>query len=403
MKSFSQWGGACLMTLAMALGLSATARGDEGETGITDRSTRPCVACSAASCAEQQDPPLGLLPGPIGDSPTAGAFGPSSIPIYSAPIFGTRFVLGYTNYNISPQLIFGSAKLTDNTSPIPQDRFIFDYSGYSGADTLLGRNAANSFSPGIEKTFFGGLASIEVRMPMNLSPDPSQTVDGTPNLSAGQWGDIMVTSKLVVYQDKELAVSAGIRTVLPTAPDIQLQQSDGTVLVDVKNQSIRLDPFIGFLWVPNDKFFLQGFLQYDVDANGSPVLMPDGPGTSTLAETGRIHSMLFQYIDISAARWLYKNPHAIIHGIAAVAELHWNQGLQPGEYATAPYDPNFIFGNTATSVSSLDMTVGAHVLLSENNTLSLGYVTPIGNRAAQPFDGEFRLTLNHFFGPRTGE
>jgi hypothetical protein len=49
------------------------------------------------------------------------------------------------------------------------------------------------------------------------------------------------------------------------------------------------------------------------------------------------------------------------------------------------------------------MTVGAHVLLSENNTLSLGYVTPIGNRAAQPFDGEFRLTLNHFFGPRTGE
>jgi hypothetical protein len=185
---------------------------------------------------------------------------------------------------------------------------------------------------------------------------------------------------------------------VPTADDTNVVAADGTSLLRISNESVHLEPFFGFLYTPNDRFFAQGFIQVDVEANGCPVLFnQQGNG---LDYVGDIHDTTFLYADIGLGWWLYRGNarYRWLTGLAWTAELHWNRSLQETDVL---YADGFRVGDFASDVEVFNLTVGAHLELSHLTTVTVGYCTPLGGGQDQQFDGELRVLVNRRFGPQT--
>ncbi len=290
--------------------------------------------------------------------------------------------------------VVGRTKIAENTSALPQDRLIFNYSYFDRAPLFPGGVQVHRFTPGIEKTFFNGMASLELKVPMASTLDSTVLADGGTDLSHGEFGNMMITPKVLLTHTDNFAAALGMSISVPTANDVVLANSDGTELLRIDNQSVFLAPFLGVLWT-QDQFFVLGFLQYDVDANGSPVI------DSTFQqpqEIGRLRGNTFQYLDIGAGWWTYRagSPYDLIQGIALTGEVHWNRSLDKGRNVLSEF---VAVGDFREDIQILDLTMGTHVELRNNTTVSIGYSVPVGNRADQQFDGELRVMVNHFYGP----
>jgi hypothetical protein len=69
-----------------------------------------------------------------------------------------------------------------------------------------------------------------------------------------------------------------------------------------------------------------------------------------------------------------------------------NQALNSSS-ATSVGGVSFI----APGISVLDLTLGAHMELHRNTTLTVAYCTPLTSGQDRQFDGQFRLLLNRRF------
>ncbi len=149
--------------------------------------------------------------------------------------------------------------------------------------------SVNRFVPGFEKTFFDRRASIEMRFPFaaSISPDLMQSTAGISNSNAMVFGNMSIVYKEYIRRTDTFVASWGLQTALPTAPSLSVALQDGPQLLAVNNRSVHLMPFLGALYTPTDRFFAQGFLQLDVDANGNPVYV--NPTLERLSFAGRLH------------------------------------------------------------------------------------------------------------------
>ena len=144
-------------------------------------------------------------------------------------------------------------------------------------------------------------------------------------ISHGEFGDLAMTIKVLLMQWEHLALSGGLMVTVPTARDTNVVLADGTPLVNIANHSTHLSPFLGFLWTPNDKFFMQGFYQVDVEAGGCPVSVNlDGTG---LQQIGTLHDTTYQYIDLGMGSWLYRGHERFrrLTGWAWTLEAAWQR------------------------------------------------------------------------------
>lgn len=157
-------------------------------------------------------------------------------------------------------------KIADDQNARPQDRVFFDYNYFNnvGANFRLGTDVSNMNVNrgvvGIEKTFFDGFASIELREPVNsLHVGGSSTPEA--NGSFTDVGDLTVIFKGILWQDMNNGdlVSAGLAITLPTGPD----SLGGVTFSNGCVHSTLLQPFIGYLWVWNN-LFLHGFSSLDI-------------------------------------------------------------------------------------------------------------------------------------------
>lgn len=276
----------------------------------------------------------------------------------------------------------GRLKIAENTSPLPQDRLLFNYSFFSG--TSIGADVSR-FTFGAEKTFWDGMASIEIKAPMaqTLSsniPDPS-----APDFSHSEFGNLMITPKVILLDRDTWKLTGGVSLTLPTADDTRWGD------LTIENESVFLSPFFGLVWTPNDRFFAQAILQYDVDLTGSPI-------TGAGPDYTQLNGTTWQWLDVGAGVWVIDNTGYSnrLQKMAVVGEFHWNQSLNDRDW----------IGEPVTNVSIVDLTIGAHFLMRNNTTVTAGYAFPIGNSSDQQFNGEFRLMVNKFFGqtarPETG-
>jgi hypothetical protein len=293
--------------------------------------------------------------------------------------------------------LLGRAKIAENTSPMPRDRYFFNSSYFSGVPLSAGGVNVNRFTPGFEETFFNGLTSIEMRFPFATTLGNNVLVDGTTNTGNVLFGDISVAGKALLYVNGPLAVSGGLQVAVPTARGLNAQLSDGTQLVRITNNTVYVMPFLGALYTPDDRFFAQGFLQFDAPANANHVSVNNFTGGLVPAGTSR--DVTFVYVDVGGGYWLYRNDDAPrLTGFSATAELHYNQSLQ----TTSVIDTGlYQIGTAATSIEMLNAVVGGHLHFNLNSTLSIAYVAPIGNSGDRMFNGELRAFFNCRFGPQT--
>jgi hypothetical protein len=303
---------------------------------------------------------------------------------------------------LMPGANVGFVKLSENVSPLPRDRVYFSYSYFHNAQIGDIRNDVNRYTPGFEKTFFDGWTSIEVRTPFAATVANIQSLDpndpcGMSNAQAVEFGNMSVIFKSVIALGRTWAWTGGMQVALPTAGDTILNAAPGgPTVVRVNNESVRLMPFSGFIWAPNETYFSQALLQVDTAANGNPALLAT-PGQSNLNYVGKLQYPTFMYLSFAAGYWAYRSRETSLTGFAPIMELHVNQGLQPSQVIQ---QQDYRLGADVGTVSLINGLVGCNFEWGERSTLTFGYVTPLGGGADRWFDGELRAFYNWRFGPQ---
>ncbi len=348
------------------------------------------------------------------------------------------------------------------------------------------RYNVNMYTFGVEKTFADGLFSAELRAPVvstlashntfsvadfagfttddfgfdrdifgnrffNVTPTPQNTLGHSDT----EFGDLTLVLKAVIYQNPQAGVllSGGAALGIPTAPDTRVRvidvggsnafTNDLTFLrqkdVVVSNDTWSLSPFVAALWVPNDRFFAQGFLSVETPLNGTKISYSDryllgqpfnnNPPAGTLNTPfqvgAAVHEQTLMHLDLGAGYWAYRRPeNRWLTGIAPDVEVHYTTTLNksrqvqlPGEASTSVAnplnpiasikgDPAFPFvteagplvGTSQGHMNILDLTLGTTFEFGPRVTLAPAFTVPLTNGSNRTFDWEFQLQLNYYFG-----
>ncbi len=294
-------------------------------------------------------------------------------------------------------------KIAENTSPMPRDRLIFDYGYFDNVPLAPGGVSVNRFTLGFEKTFLDGDMSFEFKAPMASTVDSTVVQNVAINERSGEFGNLELAVKMLFRQTETWAFSGGLQLGLPTADDTRVVLEDGTPLLAIRNDAVHLGPFFGALWTPNERLFSHGFLQCDVASAGNAVLVNrDG---WRLSEAGRLNDATLLTLDWGIGYWAVRNScrHRSLTGLAGTAELHWSRSLQSADaVAVGPWavtSGSEAGGGDDGEIDVLDLTLGCHLALRQNTLVTCGYAVPLYAGGVDPFDGEFRVMVNHHFGP----
>ena len=263
------------------------------------------------------------------------------------------------------------------------------YSHVSGVNFTNDRAPLNRFVPGFEKTFLGGLISVELRAPFATDALTASTLDGQ-SLASGsstRFGNLTTYLKTLLIERQRWCVSGGMGIALPTASDLRVNYLDGTPLLAIENETVRLQPFLAGLYAPNRDWVAHAFLEYDVATNGNSVAMNTAgtglSGVGTLTDTSNL------FFDAGLGYWLYRSDsHRGLTGIIPTVEVHQNSLLNQGDVITAG---GMQIGNFAGQTSLTNITAGSTFEFARRAQLAVAYTGPFGGGADRPFNGGLQL------------
>ncbi|MEZ6052512.1 MAG: hypothetical protein R3C02_14180 [Planctomycetaceae bacterium] len=321
-------------------------------------------------------------------------------------------VAGISNPGAMPGGNVGRQKIAENSSPLPRDRVYVNYSYFNNTPLTSDGIDVNRVTPGFEKTFFGGDMSIEVRAPFATTLDSDLLSGALGDTSTTEFGNMTVFFKALLWDAGYEAISAGLGVTIPTADDVSL----GNVL-RVKNESVHFLPFIGALFLPTERLYIQSFLQADIDPNGNTFQFSDftaGVPSGNLRTIARPNDGDYVYFDVGIGYWIYQAPlcggacgtggcgdrHGWVRGIAPTLELHYNGTMNASDTVLVQQGPTaYTIGNGRQSNLDIwNMVLGVNFDLRRNAVLTLAYATPLSNNGREQFDSEFRVMFNWFFG-----
>jgi hypothetical protein len=293
----------------------------------------------------------------------------------------------------TPGTLLGRYKVSENNSPIPRDRMFFSYNMYSG--TPLGRDV-HRFTPGIEKTFFGGMSSIELRMPFGSTLNGDLITDNIlANGTKTRLGDLQLATKTILAQSDAWLLSIGVGLTVPTADDIHAHFADGTPVARIKNEAYHLQPFLGFLYAPTPDFFFQGFTQIDMDLTGDPVILNLGlPFGTNMQQIGRLRDRTLLSNDLAIGYWLFRDGCGLVSGIAPQLEVHYDQTLD--HYRTLEAAGTRLEGGG--TYSSVALTGAVNIELRQDSMFTIAASVPLTNENNRGFEWELLLQFNYRFG-----
>lgn len=287
----------------------------------------------------------------------------------------------------------GRTKIAQNGSVLPRTRAFLDYSLLDDED-LAGGFTFHRFTPGLERAFFGGMASLELRMPIALTADSAISADAPFTEGNGEYGNASLALKALLFRTSGFAFSGGLQMTFPTADDTIVSLADGTRVLEVENESIHLLPFVGAMF-DSPLLWGQMFAQFDIDANGNsvrgnPTLAAGGPlvAAPDLKDADRF------YLDVATGLWLYRSPHTPrgpldLVALAPTLEFHYAQGLGRPDVVRLG---SLQVGMPSDTVENLDVVVGGSAILP-GGVVSAGVAAPI--TGDKQHDWEFRLLYNH--------
>ncbi len=320
---------------------------------------------------------LASIPDMIGDTPLGGRylfFGTSQTGAVTIPIAGGD----------------GFAKIADDNSPIPTDRVFLDDNFYNRA-VISGNGGIvdlNRFTFGFEKTFFDGFCSIQVESPLDSGLSANQDVGDTTGENQGTvFGNLSLTLKCLLYQNDSFAVSAGAMLGLPTAPQGSFTFFENSLTI--KNQSVHVAPFLGFVCAPNSNFFAIGFAQVDLNTGGDSVMLDGEVSDPEIRDPG------FLYLDLAMGYWIFHDQPMFdryLSGVSPTVELHYSTAL-----GTYQGDGEF-FVPLYGGLDELDLTTGAHFEFGPKSMLTVAGVVPLrADYRDRNFDSEIVMEFDRRF------
>ncbi len=384
---------------------------------------------------------------------------------------GSVFINGTGSTNII------NPSVADNNSPLPEDRVAFRYNYFNDAQKVVGDSGKVIFDPSLgvsstsaprfrgipqtksydvndfvfsgEKTFFDGLASVEVRIPFTHALSHNQNLsvakvsgigrdnDGdsneaviattpTPGNTLGQadteLGNSTVILKALAYRSQHWAFSGGLSIGIPTGPDTRTKVTDflGDAVdndieverlrqFEISNDTWAASPFLAFLATPNDRFFVQGFTQLDIPLNKSSIHYTEAALLNTepnelhfdpiFADTSIREQTLLQ-LDLGTGYWLLKNPaKQWITGIASTLEVHYTSTLNNADVRTLPVADKgaslSVVGPNGLPIPEPNPTVGNLRNRLNIVDMTVGATFLIGDRATVATGVAFPLTTGN--------
>lgn len=291
----------------------------------------------------------------------------------------------------------GRIKTAEDVSPVPHDRFFFNYSLFTDVPLTSSGISVDRFTFGFEKTFWEGTDSFEVRLPTAVTLNSSFELE-SPDISNVEFGDIYMAWKRLLYRSSNRFVSYGLAVSVPTANDVRVFV-DNQLLAQIENESVRVMPFLGGL-VSGETFFAQGFLQIDVDVSGDKVT-----GDPAFDTPANYREPTLLYVDLQLGAWLLRNECPSesdwVTGLAAIFEMHYNrrwkdlENVNPVNIRAAPIggvERAFILNTPDVDV--LNFLGGFAVDLNGRSSISATYGVPVTDD--KQFDGELRVLFNRF-------
>jgi hypothetical protein len=339
------------------------------------------------------------LSAPTNRASSAGAV--ASAGAAGGTMIGDHFGNGYAfpdGSSLSLQGGIRRMKIAENVSPIPQDRFFFSFNHFDrsvfSADPGIPLIDLQRYTVGVEKTFYSGLGSLEIRAPMVDGLDADQ-ISGVPGNEGFEFGDLTITPKVLLAGNRTTRLSAGMGIQVPTADDSTWTGVDGglaTSLV-VENTAVHLKPFLGLMHTPNSRAFMIAYAQLDVDVSGYDITSTNALGTLS----DDFNDPLFLYLDIQYGYWIYQNCNCCsggVTGVAPVIELHYATNLEDFD---DPLGPGVAIDPTADTVHILNLTGGLKFRLGCNTMLTVAAAVPLRDEDNRQFDWEMISQLQYGF------
>ena len=281
-------------------------------------------------------------------------------------------------------------KLSEGTSALPTDRWIFNYSFFNDVGPL---GDVNRYTLGWEKTFDEGLKSMEVRVPFGSTVRSRQTL-GTPLQHGSQIGNMAITYKTIIGATENRLTSAGLGVAVPTGQDGQLVSDSGADLVRVRNQAVHLLPFIGWLGQKDEKLSWQVFIQLDIDTGGNPIVVLDSDGPKP---AGRIRDANLLFVDVGLNyRWL-EGRDAWIQDISPFIEIHYSGTLEdaPSLDFTGVNGFQVDVDPQAASFNVVNLSLGANLFTSNGLSIRPAVIVPLQQDFPdRQFDYEVGVQVN---------
>ena len=282
----------------------------------------------------------------------------------------------------------GSMKIAEGGSVLPQDRVFFNYSFFDDVVASNASSSLNRFTPGFEKTFLDGQASVELRIPFatDAVSDFTATSTAVSNGSSADLGNIMLYVKALLYGNETYALTGGVGFGFSTADDIAVDLADGTPLLRVENDAVQIQPFLGWLYMPSQKWFAQGFTQFSFATDQNDVWTNSGQG---LQAAGSFDDPDYFFFDVALGCWAYRNDDAAcLSGIIPTVEVHHTNSLDNN--ASIVNAGNIQVGNWGGTTSLTSAVVGTTFEFKQQGQLTAGYAVPLTSSDRQ-YDGAFRM------------
>ena len=314
---------------------------------------------------------------------------------------GQAFIFGQTGPTNIRDVMFdmptagGSRriKISDNNHALPTDRVFFMYNHFHNAlNTTVGpappgNKSVDRYTIGLEKTFWDGDASAEVRMPFT----GTYHVGGPalPTVEGGNVGNLALILKFALLRWDDAVLSAGMGIDMPTGSDLTVDLRPRGLLLE--NESTHLLPYVGASMTPTERSFCHIFAQLDLATSGNSLTFFDPVGAPT--PLGVLNEQNLLYFDVGGGFWLYQNPDArFCTGLAVVSELHLTSTIQDADKLNVPGVG--VFGNQNNRQDSSNATIGVHLQMGPRSTFHVGGVLPLRTGADQGFDSEIQAAFN---------
>lgn len=286
-----------------------------------------------------------------------------------------------------------SYNVAENNSAIPLDRVYFLYNGFFNAfdSSIPGLPTRSTdlhvYRVGLEKTFFDGLWSVDLRMPFTSNNDLQ-----TPGLvtDSGSIGNLSMFLKRLIYRSDNVAIASGLGIGLPTGDDSVVTTL--TNRTTIENEAVHLMPYVALTSSLNDRWFLQSFSQIDFAASGNNVETPQGTA-GVYTEQNLLH------VDVGLGRWLGQPMgYRYLRGVASIVELHYTSTIQDSDQV-AVANPGFnqTFRVDGNRIDLLNLTSGLHFQLTPAANVRVGAVAPLKSEPNRAFDSEIFVSFNRFF------